>query len=150
MDDYDNIPLQGKHQGDAPHETGMNVRAQQPPDPESPSSETIKRTYQLLKSDLEGQYHVRAWTPGQEATAPEEYEELGHYESDTALEKALDELPEAPRFIVLENSETGDARLAHLEDLSDNWAAGENYDQFMLFADEDEASRYVDERRSSE
>lgn len=149
MSDYDDIPLQGRHQGDAPHETGMNVRAQQPPAPESPSSKTAERTYRLLKSDLEGQYHVSAWTPGQEATAPEEYEELGHYESDTALEKALDELPEAPRFVVLENSETGDARLAHLEDLSDNWAASERYDQFRLFASEDEAARYADERRSA-
>ncbi|PSQ93533.1 MAG: hypothetical protein BRD52_00990 [Bacteroidetes bacterium SW_4_67_19] len=62
------------------------------------------------------------------------------------MSDALDSrLPDGPRFIVLENTETGEAVVDHEGALSDNWFAGGRYDQITVFESEDEAAAYVEE-----
>ncbi len=157
MSDYEDIPLQGKHRGSTPgedaHEASTSVRAQQPPD--APGEEEATSTYQLLKSNLGGgTYRVQAWKPGEEATVPEDHEEVGRYDTghdaQAALEGALGDPSGAPRYVVLESTETGEVQLSRLRRLSDKQFSGTRYDRFTLFADEDAAARYADARTAGD
>lgn len=150
-DAYDDIPTQGTHQGDESNaeENKMTVRGQTPPDPVAATSEKTERSFRLSRHEESGRHRVRVHTGEDEPEEGDEgYEEIGRAASEDDLAEALDDLPGQPRFVVFENTDTGDVYFDRETALSDDWAAGDRFDQFTLFDSEDEAARYADQRES--
>lgn len=145
---YKNIPRQGSLpnvEGGPDHKTTTSVRAQPAPDATRPSG-PASATYQLLHHEEEGQYRLRAWKPDAEITATGGYAELKRYTTQKELTAGLEELPDEPRFIVLENTETGEVYFGRENNLSDDWMEGGRFDQVTLFGDETEAAAYAEAR----
>ena len=164
----ENIPLQGTHQGDTDDPLTSNVRGQQPPDPTAraerlPSGETADsseespgeapsdaesdlRTYQLSHDPASGHHRVRLRPPAEEAQSPGGgFRELSRHSSPEEMNEALQEqLSEGPRFVVLENTETGETFFDREDELSDDWFAGGQFDQVTVFENEDDAAAYAD------
>lgn len=166
----ENIPLQGTHQGATEDPLTSSVRAQQPPDPapraadeeagnnakveasEDASAEQSGDlgTYQLAHDPASGRHRVRVRPPSEEAEAPGGgFRELSRHSSPQDMSDALDsQLPDGPRFIVLENTDTGAVRFEREGALSDDWFANGRFDQVTVFESEDDAAAYADERGS--
>lgn len=146
---YEDLTTQGthRHEGDTP-DAGINVRAQEPPNLVDHSGETGPAGYQLLWSENEGRYVLRAWRQGDTAVPGEGYSEVGRYEREADFDTVLEALPDQPRFVVFENSETGEVYFDRDSSLSDNWTEDGRFDQFTVFADEASAAAYADEHEA--
>lgn len=159
------VPLQGTHQGDTDDPLTSSVRGQQPPDP-TPSADRVAedepsgegaaaeasgdvRTYQLSHDSASGRHRVRLRPPAEEdEAAGGGFKELSRHESEEDLSSALDEqLPDGPRFIVLENTDTGEVRVDREGAVANDWFGDGRFDQATLFDDENEASAYADEQQ---
>lgn len=147
---YNNLPRQGRHQGQrADEEPTTSVRAQPAPRPEPPTNTVSSpRAYRLDRHKEEGHYRVHSWSSeAMEPPPAPEYEEVDRFDRFPALTQHVSAMDEPPRFIVLENSETGEVYYDHERDLSDNWAEEGAFDQATVFTDEPAAAAYADRRR---
>lgn len=147
-DTYESIPdSPGRHPGDtSDHEASMGVRAQNPPSRERSGRPAYQ--YALSYHAGRGRYRVRAWQGDQEPRSEQkDYVEQGRYSSDEDLAAALEELPQQERYVVFENTETGRVLYGRENNLSDNWTGGGEFDQVTIFASEDEAATYADQRK---
>lgn len=160
----ENIPLQGTHQGDTDDPLTSSVRAQKPPDPTSGAERVEEesteegeqetsgdiRTYQLSHDPASGRHRVRVRPPGDEAEAPGGgFKELSRHSSPEEMSDALESgLPDGPRFVVLENTDTGETILDREGRLTDDWFVEEGFDQVTIFNREEEAAQYVEEQKS--
>ncbi len=156
MSDYSSIPTAGEHRGPKEENTtGTEVRAPEPQDVNagentkaqgetSGGSPTDETTYRLVHSPDQGQYRLSRWQEG--AALDEGYRELGRYRAGE-LGSALSKLPDAPRFVVFENSETGEVQMQRESDISANWTDGGRFDRVILFDDESEAAAYAASRQ---
>jgi hypothetical protein len=165
----DDIPLQGTHPGDGPDDPlTSSVRAQQPPDP-APRAERVEDEaeigaakneeadeaprdlgeYRLSRDPASGRHRVSLRPPAEEGESPGGgFRELSRYSSPQDMSEALEErLPDGPRFVVLENSETGAVRYDQNVALGGDWLVGGRYDQATVFEREEEAAAYVEKRR---
>ncbi|PSR00209.1 MAG: hypothetical protein BRD48_01785 [Bacteroidetes bacterium QS_9_68_14] len=167
----DDIPLQGTHPGDGPDDPlTSSVRAQQPPDPtpraervaddadeasHGDSSEDASESpgdlgeYRLSRDPASGRYRMSLHPPAEESESPGGgFREISRHSSPQEMSDALDgELPDGPRFVVLEDTETGAVRMGRGNEL-DNWPAG-GYDQATVFESEDEAAAYLEKQRGN-
>lgn len=163
----ENIPLQGTHQGTTDDPLTSSVRAQTPPDPTagaerveegtkqragdqkektSPSSRPHDLgTYRLSHDPQSGRHRVRLHPPAEDMPAPGGgFREISRHSSPQEMNDALESgLPDGPRFVVLENTETGERFFDREGATSDNWFAGGRFDQVTLFDREEEAARYA-------
>ena len=145
MSDYSSIPTAGEHRGPKQEKntTGTEVRA-----PHAQSVEAGEHaedtTYRLVHSPDSGQYRLSRWNEG--ATLDEGYRELGRYR-ESELSSALSALPDAPRFVVFENSETGEVQMQRESEISANWTDGGRFDRVILFDEESEAAAYAASRQ---
>ncbi|PSQ71810.1 MAG: hypothetical protein BRD38_00730 [Bacteroidetes bacterium QH_9_67_14] len=126
---------------------------------DSPASESVEELgdYRLSRDPASGRYRASLRPPAEESETPApqghdpqeargDFREISRHSSPREMSDALDSrLPDGPRFIVLENTETGEAVVDHEGALSDNWFAGGRYDQVTVFESEDEAAAYVEE-----
>ena len=143
---YQDLTTQGTHRGDDSElESGMEVRAPQPPDPNDTGT-TSTSTYQLLYSETAGHYRMQAWT-GEVGTPAAGYEEVGRYTTDAEMAEAFTTLPEASHFVVFEHTESGEVFFDHENNLSDNWTDGGRFDRLTIFDTEEEAAAYAERRR---
>ncbi len=143
MADYDDLPTSGTHK--KPHhenETGTEVRAPDAPD-DTAADEPGTSTYQLLHAPEQAHYRLQSWDEG--APLPEGYAELGRY-GRKDLASALAPLSERARFVVLENSKTGEVHLENMSNISANWTDGGRFDRVTLFEDQSDAANYVASR----
>ena len=158
----ENIPLQGTHQGETDAPLTSSVRAQEPPDPTPGAEERVGeenaeqggaeeaddiRTYQLAHDPASGRHRVRVRPPGADADAPGGgFKELSRHSSPEEMSDALESgLPDGPRFVVLENTDTGETVFDREGALSADWFAGGRFDQATVFDSEDEAAKYADQ-----
>ena len=156
----DDIPTSGKHpendEGD--FETGTNVSAQEPPAPiasqsidegkESPGEKSEVATYQLLHNEESGHYHVRALR--EDAPDPlEGFEEVKQFDERPTYDDATSGMPDGPRYVVFENTDTGEVFVDLESNVSDNWSDNDRFDSFTLFESEEEASAYADKKQKS-
>lgn len=144
---YPNIPRQGHHRADADvRKTGTSVRAQPAPDRTADAEASAPApTYQLSYHKGRGAYRLRSWTSADIAAPEEGYDELGRFQK-AEFTAALEQLPDRPRFIVFENTETGETLFGRESNLSDNWTAEGRFDQVTIFDSEDAAAAYADAR----
>jgi hypothetical protein len=170
-----NIPLQGTHRGETDDPITSSVRAQQPPDPtpsaervpedgsapdadEAGADEAnaddapVEKTddlgdYRLSRDPASGRVRASLRPPAEESETPGGgFREISRHSSPEDMSDALDgTLPDGPRFIVLENTETGEAVFDRESALSGNLFDGGRYDQVTVFESEDEAAAYVEE-----
>jgi hypothetical protein len=103
--------------------------------------------YQLSHDPASGRHRVRVRPPADETEAPGGgFKELSRHSSPEDMSDALEgRRADGPRFVVLENSETGEAFFDREGALSDDWFDDARYDQVTLFESEDEAAAYADE-----
>lgn len=144
---YPNIPRQGTHRPDPDvRKTGTSVRAPRAPDPAKTEGEPVQ-TLQLSFNETEGLYRLRNWTSGEIPVPQDTYTEIGRFGGSTAFADALEQLPNKPRFVVMEHSQTGDVFYGRESNLSDNWSAGGRFDQITIFDSEEAAAAYAEERQ---
>ena len=144
MPDYSSIPLSGQHRGpENTPSTGTEVRAPEAPAPGASSHDDP--TYQLVRVEGEGRYRLRAWD---EAASGDEddYEEVARFKG-AEMAAALQKLGTGPRFVVLENSQTGSVQLQRESEISASWTDGGRFDQVWFFDDESEAAAYAASRQ---
>ena len=152
---YDDLTTQGTHQGDTSNaeENEVTVRGQDPPAPADETDQSDKpaeRTFRLSRNEDKGTYRARSWAPDALDEPAEGYAEQGRYETQAEVTEALsDSQQDGPRFIVLENTETGEVRLDREDAISDDWTENGRFDQFTLFDDEDQANTYADQQQSA-
>ncbi len=149
MSDHDDLAPTGTYNGPAPkHEDrgtdeGTVVRAPKAEDDRDPNAQP-ERTVQLSHNADRSRYRLRGWMEGM--TDYPGYTELGrHPEGDLA--QALEGLPDKPRFVVFENTETGEVYLDRENNLGDNWTGGGKFDQVTLFEDETDAAEYAEQQQ---
>ena len=148
MDESNDIPTEGEHlTDDSEHVSGFNVRAQKPPAPDEYDGQPAETLYQLSRSKGKSHYRVQTWTPGEVGQLEEGYEESGRYSANEDLTAAIDELEGRPQYVVLENVKRGEVHYDRQDRFSDDWSDGGRFDRMTLFADEDEAARYAEQRR---
>ena len=146
---YEDIPTQGKHRGDASKlESGMNVRAPKPPDPAQTSNKPVHRTHQFMHDEKKGLYRFRLWTTEAIDEPPEGYRELGRYRADD-LDEAFKKLPDEPRYVVFENTETGEVFYDSERNLSGSWTEEGRFDQVTVFEEEPDAAAYAAARHDA-
>lgn len=143
MPDYESIPTSGQHRGPKQsNDTGTEVRTAESDASAQPGeSETI---FRLVHSPEQRRYRLSRWAEGSPVEAG--YEELGRYR-EAELGSALSHLPEAPRFVVFENSKTGEVNMQRETEVSANWTDGGRFDQVLFFDDEAEAAEYAASRQ---
>lgn len=169
----EDIPLQGTHQGDTDDPVTSSVRGQEPPDP-TPGAEHVEEeepdveddegaspegassdrpddlgTYQLSHDPETGRHRVRLRPPAEETPSPSrDFQELSRHSSPQEMSEALGErLPDGPRYVVLENTETGETHFDRQGELSGGWFSEGRFDQVTVFDSEDEAAAYADEQQ---
>lgn len=149
---YRDLSTQGRHRGDKEGlESGMSVRAPQPPDRKQATSEASQQpgpTHQVLFNEGKGLYRVRLWNTEDVGTPPEAFEELGRYPAEE-FSSAHEHFPDQPYYVVLENTESGEVFLAGSEIISDNWSQEGQFDQFTVFENEPDAAAYADRRQKN-
>lgn len=164
----DDIPLQGTHPGAGPDDPlTSNVRAQQPPDP-APRAKRVEEEaetgaaneeapddlgdYRLSHDPASGRHRMSLRPPAEEGETPGGgFRELSRHSSPQDMSDALQErLPDGPRFVVLENTETGAVRYDRDTALDDDWLAEGRYDQATVFEREEEAAAYVEKQRDND
>jgi hypothetical protein len=126
---------------------GAVVRAPKAED-ERDTSQPADRTVQLSFSAEQSRYRLRGWLEGMDADDPDGYTELRRC-SEGELAQALEHLPDKPRFVVFENTDTGEVFLGRENNLGDNWTGGGKYDQVTLFEDETDAADYAKSRQDN-
>lgn len=143
MPDYESIPTSGQHRGpQQSNDTGTEVRAEEARSGQQQQSEAA--TYQLVHSEAEGRYRLRRWVEGTEAESG--YREVGRYRQEE-LDAALGNVPSEARFVVLENSSTGEVQMEQQKNFSGDWTDGGRFDQVILFDDEADAAAYAASRQ---
>jgi hypothetical protein len=142
---YDSIPRTGKHQDipDSEHESGMNVRAPLPPDDDAETGQ-VARTYQLEFDRGIGCHRVRT---RDEAPVGDECDVIGRYQTDQDLISALHDMPERPNVAVFEDAGARSVYMEHLSQLSDSWVGESHFDQVTFFQNEEDATRYAEQRQ---
>jgi hypothetical protein len=106
----------------------------------------VGRMVQLSHDADRARYRLRRWREGQADS--ERYTELGrHHEDDLA--QALEQLPDKPRFVVFENTDTGEVYLDRENNMGSNWTGDGRFDQVTLFEDETDAADYANERQDA-
>ena len=144
---YDSIPRQGKHLGkDLDEEPTTNVRAQPAAKPTSDDS-TSGGIIQCSFNAAAGRYRIRRWPDESKVSPGEGYEELRRVPEGSPPDEILEALPDAPHFVVLENSETGEVFFDKESDLSGNWTGDGQFDQVTVFDTEEAAENYASERQ---
>jgi hypothetical protein len=149
MSDHDDLAPTGTYTGPAPkHEDrgtdeGTVVRAPKAEDDRDPNAK-VERTVQLSHSADRSRYRLRGWMEGIADDA--DYTELGRHQ-EGELAQALEQLPDKPRFVVFENTETGEVYLDRESNLGNNWTGGGKFNQVTMFEDETDAAAYADERQ---
>ena len=144
---YDSIPRQGRHLGsDISEEPTTSVRAQEAvkPRPQSEAGGVIVAAY----NESEGRYRVRRWANAARVVPEEGYEEVRRLPEGASAEDLRADAPERGRFVVLENTQTGEVYFDRKSALSDNWTDNGRYDQVTLFDDEESAASYADSRKN--
>lgn len=147
MADYDSIPTAGTHRGpEQPHDPDGSVRAPASDDATSDDAGDVTNAdahrLQLVQAPDQSSYHLR---PFDESRPLERgHVEIGQFDEVGA---ALQALPTLPRFVVLENPDTGEMRLTQDSDLTANWTDGGRFDRITLFEHESDAATYVASRQ---
>ncbi len=147
MADYDSIPTAGTHRGpEQPDDPETEVRAPEPDDATSDDAGDVTNAgaprLQLVHAPDQSSYHLR---PFDESRSLERgHVEIGQFDEVGA---ALQALPSLPRFVVLENKDTGEMRLTQDTDVTANWTDGGRFDHITLFEHESDAATYVASRQ---
>lgn len=144
---YDSIPRQGRHRGSKlSEEPTTSVRAQEAvkPRPENEAAGVMVGAF----NKAEGRYRIRRWASSANVTLDKGYEEVRRYPESASLDDLRADAPHGGRFVVLENTRTGEVHFDRQSELSDNWTNKGRYDQVTLFADEESAAAYADSRKN--
>jgi hypothetical protein len=147
-DKFESIPSQGEHRPEIDDEpVASNVRAAESQDAvrdEAPP----RPVFQILHSGSRGAYRLRKCA-SRDVPPGADFSELGCYESRDEVTSAFGQLPDHPRFVVLENTETGAVFYDRDANLSDDWVGEGEFDQVTLFHDESAAAEYVGARQDA-
>lgn len=143
---YDSIPRTGRHGGEQrDEEPSSSVRAPDAPHPPAREPERPAPAYHLYHNEAEGIYRIHSWqaeAPG----APEgeaDYRPVGRYDAVDAL---IEQLSDQARYVVFENSETGDVYYSSEQNLT-SWATDDRFDRVTVFNDNEAAAAYVEARQ---
>ena len=143
------IPDTGKHHGGEPdRRVTSSVRAPDPPEVEYQSSPPSSPKFQLTRHEEHGYYQLHAFST-ESRDLEERFEEVGQYSSSRDLKAALEEIPGENRFVVFENSETGDVFFDREQDISGDWTGQGQFNSVAIFEREEDAARYADERQKA-
>lgn len=147
---YPRVPRDGgvHRPDDSDIEGSQTVRAPEPP-LKSDAGPAPPATVQLLHNKAKGLYRLRAWRDEDVPTEVDDYTEMNRFGPDDTLTSVLEEMPDKPRFVVFENTETGEVFYGRESNLSDNWMQGGRFDQVTLFDDATVAAAYADERQAA-
>jgi hypothetical protein len=146
---YPQVPRDGGiHREDVDVDTGQTVRAPKPP-LKSDAGPHPPKMVQLLYNRAKGLYRLRAWRVEDVPAQVDDYEEMSRFRPDDTFTTVLEELPDKPRFVVFENTDTGEVYYGRENNLSDNWMQGGRFDQVTVFDDATIAAAYADERQAA-
>lgn len=144
---YESIPRQGRHRGsDLSEEPTTSVRAQEAvkPRPESEAGGVIVSAY----NESEGRYRIRRWANAANVALEKGYKEVRRFPENVSADELRSDTPEGERFVVLENTRTGEVYFNRMSEFSDNWTNNGRYDQVTLFENEKAAAAYADSRKN--
>ncbi len=149
MSKHDDLAPTGSYNGpdpkheDSSSDDGTEVRALEAEDDRDPNA-AVEQTVQLSHSADRSRYRLRNWREGL-ADYPG-YTELSRHPKGE-LAQALEQLPDKPRFVVFENTDTGEVYLDRENNLGDNWTGDGKFDQVTLFEDETDAAEYAEKQQ---
>ena len=118
-----------------------------------------KKKYQLLYNTAAGEYYVKEWTQ-QEIEDWEtsgyslqegHYSQIGLYDSEEALKKAIEELKGPDIFAVFENRPAGIIYSSKEDGISGNWRGSREYPASLIaeFDSQEEADQFIKEREEN-
>jgi hypothetical protein len=143
---YDDIPVQGQHRKGAHHEeTSTNVRAQQPVLHLDHSNQGSPE-HHLSNDESARTYRIKLWQDGD--VSGQVFADLGSASTEDEYRRIMERLPDQPRFLVFENSETGDVYYDREGALGGDWTGGGQFTQVTIFNEESAAAAYVESRQS--
>lgn len=144
---YDSIPRQGEHLGaNLDEEPTTNVRAPAAAKPTSDDS-TAGGIIQCSYNEAAGHYRIRRWQD-ESAISPEEgYEEIHRIAPGEPPDEMFETLPDQPRYIVLENVESGEVYFDREQSLTGDWTGDGDFDQVTVFDTEEAAAEYASSRQ---
>ncbi len=151
MSDHDDLAPTGTYSGPKPkHEdrpgTDHGVVQRYPKAEDKRDADAAPtRMVQVSHSADRSRYRLRGWMEG--LTDDPGYTELGRHD-EGELAQALEQLPDKPRFVVFENTDTGQVYLDRENNMGSDWTGGGQFDQVTLFEDETDAAAYAEERQS--
>jgi hypothetical protein len=145
---YADIPAAGRHRGSQTGtETGSSVRAPEPLDPRQAQGHPVAITYQHLVSEAQGTHRLRRISSAHTPEPVRGYTEMGRYTSIGELRRVLDQFRDQQRFVVFENTATGEVYYDDESNVHDNWTGDGQFDVVTVFEDENQAAAYIDERQ---
>lgn len=145
---YDDIPATGQHRGEgADQNVTSSVRAQEARSELAPPPKPVHRVFRLTLHEPEGYYQLRAWTTEEPDTPLEGTREIGRYGSQSELTKGLASLPGEDRFVVFEDSATGELYYEREQNVTGDWLGDTQFDQVSIFSTEEAAAAYVERRK---
>lgn len=141
-------PIPGRHndRGTTPDEP-YTMPTELPEDAATPRP--ARPTFQLMEHPQEDTYRIRSWTEAETVAATEDYDELGQYEARDALAPHMDDFRESHRFVVLENTDTGDVYVEREQNLTAFFDGG-TYNQATFFSSEEAASAYANRQQEAD
>jgi hypothetical protein len=117
-----------------------------------------QKKYQLLYDAPAGAYYVKEWTQEELAdwensgyrTQDDHYREVGLYDSQEELEKAIQELRGPKVFAVFEDQSAGEVYTTPEDNLTGNWRGSRegHANLVAVFENQEEAEKFVEERRA--
>lgn len=144
---YSDIPVQGKHRGETPpQEVSTSVRAPMPSDITS-EGHPIARTGIHVRHDDEGWERLSLYDSKNVPEPTGGTTELGRYTSNADIQGALARQRSNTRFIVMENTETGEVIYQNEKDIRDDLTVGGRFNQFTWFDTQEAAAAYADRRQ---
>lgn len=145
---YDDIPATGAHRGSgADTHVTTSVRAQEARSDFPPPPRPLHRIYQLTHHENEGFYRLRAWTSPEPEEVGQGVREIGRYGSPAELSKGLEGVSGEDRFVVFEDSATGELYYEREQNVTGDWLGDSQYDQVSIFSSEEAAAAYVERRQ---
>ncbi|HET6568778.1 MAG TPA: hypothetical protein VFG50_12500 [Rhodothermales bacterium] len=147
---YPDIPTAGVHRGALDHveEITTSVRAARI-NPEKAERKPVEKTYVHLRSDTEGWERVRAYDSDHLPQPVGGTTEQGRFTSTDEVGRLLTKFRDQnQRYVVFENTETGDVFYQNETDVHGDWTGNGRFDQITVFNDQGEAAAYAERRRS--
>jgi hypothetical protein len=145
---YKDIPAQGTHRGETPgQDPSTSVSAPSSTDVTS-RGRPVAKTFLHVRHNEEGWQRLSLHAPDNLPEPTSGTTEMGRYTSTAEIRDALNREQDKTKFVVMENTETGEVFYQNQAEIRDDLTADGRFNQFTLFDTQEAAAAYADRRQN--